>query len=163
MEVSMEHLNNPYAQLAGFGCFGCSPHNLYGLRLEFCEEGEEIVAAFAPRPEYAGYFGVLHGGIQATAHDEIASWVVFVKCRTAGWTSSLHVEYRSPVLIEKGPLTLRARLDRMDGNTAIIQTKLFDGTGALGSEAEARYFTVPEHIAKRRFRYPGYEAFVSSA
>jgi len=127
--------------------------------MEFFEEGEEIVCAWEPKPDHAGFHGVLHGGIQAALHDEIASWVVFVKARTAGFTQGLDLRYLSPVLLAKGKVTLRSRLDRVEGNLAHIRTTLSDGEGKTGSESTARYFIVPEHIARRKFGYPGIEAF----
>jgi acyl-coenzyme A thioesterase PaaI-like protein len=156
----MKKIANPYAGIEGYNCFGCSPSNPIGLRLEFFLEGEELIASWDPKKDYVGFETVLHGGIQALAHDEIASWVVFAICGTAGFTQSLDVRYKSTVRIEKGTISLRARLERMDGPVAVIATSLFDGAGELGSEGTARYFTVPEKIARRRFHYPGKEAFV---
>ena len=39
--------------------------------------------------EFAGFHDILHGGIQATMMDEIASWVVLVKLDTSGVTYPL--------------------------------------------------------------------------
>ncbi len=155
----MRKVINPFRTDPGSRCFGCSPRNSIGLALEFFEDGGDLVTTWNAGPDYTGFEGVLHGGIQATAHDEIASWVVFTQARTAGWTANLSVDYKAPVLIAKGPVTLRARLERMDGNRAVVVSTLFDGDGAVGSEAKVVYFTVPEHIARKRFRYPGPEAF----
>ncbi len=127
--------------------------------MDFFLDGEEIISEWKPNPLFAGFKGVLHGGIQAALHDEIASWVVFVFLKTAGYTTDLQVKYLNPVFIEKGILTLRSRLDRMDKNKAYIQTILADGCGKQCSESEAVYFTVPQHIAARTFAYPGIDAF----
>jgi acyl-coenzyme A thioesterase PaaI-like protein len=155
----MRKIVNPYVILDGYTCFGCAPGNDIGLRFEFYEDGDEIVATWTPDARYCGFQGVLHGGIQATAHDEIASWVVYVKCATSGFTQSLSVDYKVPVLISKGEIALRARLDRMEENVAVIATELKDSSGTLCSSSIARYYTVPAHIAKRKFAYPGIEAF----
>jgi acyl-coenzyme A thioesterase PaaI-like protein len=122
--------------------------------MSFAEDGEEIVSVWSPEAHFAGYGGILHGGIQATLHDEIASWVVFAKLRTAGFTERLEMDYRNPVRIATGDLTLRARLERMEGNKAFIRTRLFDGEGKLGSESLAVYFTLPQHIARKRMAFP---------
>lgn len=150
----MRDIANPFAGIPGYSCFGCSPDNERGLRMKFSEEGEEIVCFWEPEPQFAGYGSILHGGIQATLHDEIASWVVFVKLATAGFTESLDMKYRSPVRIDSGKLTLRSRLEKMEGNKAFIRTSLFDGSGKLGSESLAVYFTLPQHIARRKLRFP---------
>ena len=63
----------------GYHCYGCDPNSPQGLRMEFYENGDEIVSVWHPRPEYQGWVNTLHGGIQATLADEISSWVVFRK------------------------------------------------------------------------------------
>ena len=147
-------IGNPFLGREGYSCFGCSPHNDQGLRMRFQEEGEEILCTWKPEMKFAGYGGILHGGIQATLHDEIASWVVFVKLSTAGFTERLEIDYRNPVRVESGALLLRSRLDKVEGNKAFILTSLFDGKGKLGSTSLAAYFTLPPHIARRRLAFP---------
>jgi acyl-coenzyme A thioesterase PaaI-like protein len=140
--------------MPGYHCFGCSPDNERGLRMSFSEEGEELVCSWKADAQFAGYGGILHGGIQAALHDEAASWVVFTKMLTAGFTERLEMDYRNPVRIDLGNITLRSRLDRTEGNKAFIRTGLFDGKGRLGSESLAIFFTLPQRIARKRMSFP---------
>jgi acyl-coenzyme A thioesterase PaaI-like protein len=152
-------IKNPFVNQPGYGCFGCSPQNEQGLKMSFSEEGEEVICAWEPEQRFAGYGGILHGGIQATLHDEIASWLVFVKLSTAGFTERLEIDYRSPVRIDSGSLVLRSRLDRLEGNRAYIKTSLFDAKGKLGSESLAVFFTLPQRIARKKMAFPEDGAF----
>ena len=77
-----------------YQCFGCSPHNEFGLHLEFWEDGREVVSFWNPKQFLQSYPKVVHGGIQSTLLDEIAGWVVYVKCGTVGLTSELKVKFR---------------------------------------------------------------------
>ena len=120
----MRPINNPFLEGPEYDCFGCAPNNPLGLALEFFEDGDEIRSTWKPREHFEGFKGVLHGGIQAALHDEIASWVVFVKLGTAGYTQNLSVTYLAPVMVSKGPIQLRSRLQHMDGNKANILTKI---------------------------------------
>lgn len=122
--------------------------------MRFTEEGDEVLCAWEPQARFAGYGGILHGGIQATLHDEIASWVVMTKLHTAGFTERLEVDYRNPVRIDSGDIVLKSRLERMEGNKAFVRTSLFDGAGRLGSESLSVYFTLPPHIARKRMAFP---------
>lgn len=158
----MKAINNPFQHGPGYDCYGCAPHNPMGLALQFFEDGDDIFSEWKPKEHFEGFKGVLHGGIQAALHDEIASWVVFVKLGTAGYTQELSLTYISPVLVAKGPVSLRSHLQDMDGNKANIVTTLFDGEGKACSTSLAVYFTVPIHIAKRIFDYPGKEAFMGT-
>ena len=89
----MIKLKNPYADYKEYNCFGCSPTNPLGLKMEFYEEYDEIISTWKPGDNYQGFHDILHGGIQATMMDEIASWVVFMKLNTAGVTYQLKAKY----------------------------------------------------------------------
>ena len=159
----MRELSNPFASLPGYNCFGCSQHNPVGLRLKFFEEGEEIISEWTPGIEYQGYHKVLHGGIQATLMDEIASWVVYVKLETAGFTSRADVRYRKTVYVDKGALTLRAKCTGMRRNLADIEVRLFDASGTLCTEGIFTYFTYSNEKAREHMYYPGPDSFFKGA
>ena len=158
----MRKIINPYIDDNNGKCFGCSPHNSNGLRMNFVEDGEYIIAEWEPQTHLSGFKNVLHGGIQATIMDEIASWVVFVKCQTSGLTTELKAKYRSPVLTDKGKITVRAKLISQERKFAVIHTEIFDHNGKLGSHADITYMIFPKEIAKEKFNYPGIEAFFES-
>ena len=138
--MERKKLYNAYEQHEGYNCFGCASGNEHGLRCEFYEEGEYITCHWMPRPEFQGFFHVLHGGIQATLIDEIACWNVFAKVKSAGVTVELTTKYRATVYSDRGELFLRA-----------------DGT--LGSEADVVYRIFPENVARQRLGWTGIEAF----
>jgi len=127
--------------------------------MEFFEDGEEVITRWRPDERFQGYGSVLHGGIQATVMDELASWTVFVKLETAGVTSSLSVDYRRPVYTDRGALTIRASVDEVEKNMATIALRLYDSDGNLCSEGRVVYFTFPPKLAQKRLAYPGRKAF----
>lgn len=151
---------NPYSTVRNYNCFGCSPDNPIGLRLSFREEGDEIVSEWTPDSRYTGWIDVLHGGIQATMMDEIASWVVFIKLKTAGVTREMSVKYRKPVLVSDGIIRCRARLKEVNRSLATIEVQLYS-KDILRAEARCVYFIFGEEEAKTRFLYPGSDAFYS--
>jgi acyl-coenzyme A thioesterase PaaI-like protein len=155
----MIKLKNPYAGLKGYFCFGCSPHNEAGLKMVFYEDGEEVTSAWEPDAHFQGFHDVLHGGIQSTMIDEIASWLVFIKLDTTGVTYRLNVRYRVPVHLSKGTVTLKARLKELRRNIATIQVDLYDGEGIRCSEGEVEYFTMPGERAREEFHFPGKQSF----
>ena len=85
----MKKIINPWKDMEGYNCFGCSPDNEAGVRMEFYEDGDEVVSIWKPRPEYQGWLNTLHGGIQSVLLDEICGWVVFRKLQTGGVTSKI--------------------------------------------------------------------------
>ena len=155
----MIKLENPYAEYKEYNCFGCSPTNPIGLKMEFHEEGEEIISTWTPGINYQGFHDILHGGIQATMMDEIASWVVFMKLNTAGVTYQMRTRFRKPVKISKGSVTLRAKLVEQQRNIATIEVTLMDGDGQMCSISSVDYFVLPRLKAEREMHFPGKEAF----
>lgn len=158
----MKNLKNPFAHLPGYNCFGCSPHNHLGLRLTFSEEQDEIISHWDPLPEFQGYFNILHGGIQATLMDEIASWTVYVKVKTAGFTSKAEFRYLKPVGMDQGPITLRSKVKQMRRNLADIEVQLFDKNNTRCAEGLLTFFTYPVDKSRKDLYYPDHEEFYAS-
>ena len=152
-------LKKPFVSLDGYKCFGCSPDNDFGLHLNFTEEEDGISAVWQPKPHFEGWKNVLHGGIQATLMDEIASWLVFVKLHTSGVTSKMEIKLSKPVHIDQGKITLKATLRHMEKNVAVIDTAIYNADGLECATAVMYYFTYPEKIARQKLWYPGYENF----
>jgi acyl-coenzyme A thioesterase PaaI-like protein len=150
----MKKIRNPFLKRSDYNCFGCSPHNKFGLQMTFFEDGEEIVSEWTPKPQFQGYHNVLHGGIQTTLMDELASWFVYVKLKTAGVTSKMEIKLKKTLFMNKGKITLRAKLKEMKKNIANISVKIFDSEGNLCTEGVFAYFTFPRKIAVKKFDYP---------
>jgi len=129
--------------------------------MEFFKDGNEIVCQWEPGEHFQGFHDMLHGGIQTTMMDEIASWVVFVFLDTAGVTYQLNTRFRKPVHISRGPITLRAKLVKQERRLAEIEASLYDGEKNLCSEGHMHYFVMIRDKAVSEMRFPGKEAFIT--
>jgi acyl-coenzyme A thioesterase PaaI-like protein len=156
----MIKLQNPYASFPGYSCFACGPANPAGLHMEFFKDKDEIVSRWDPGEHYQGFHDILHGGVQATMMDEIASWVVFVMLDTAGMTYQLTTRFRKPVYISKGVVTVRASLVQHQKRIAEIEARLYDGADVLCAESQAKYYVMPRDKAVGELRFPGRKAFL---
>ena len=88
----MKKIINPWQKLEGYNCFGCSPDNEYGVKMEFYEDGDEVVSIWKPDGHYQGFLHTLHGGIQSVLLDgysrfywtkSVDGWY-FASCRRRG-------------------------------------------------------------------------------
>ena len=149
----MKKIINPWRGLEGYRCFGCDPNSPQGLRMEFYEEGDEVVSRWRPRPEFQGWVDTLHGGIQATLADEISSWVVFRKFQTSGVTSKMEVRYLRPIHTTDDHVLLRARVAEQRRNLVRIDVRIFDAQEVLCTEASCLYFLFPKEKAHRDFHF----------
>ena len=148
-------LYNAYEEHEGYYCFGCASANESGLRCEFYEEGEYVTCRWQPRPEFQGFFHVLHGGIQATLIDEVSGWFVNRKLQLAGMTTNLNIRYRKSIPTgadEK--IEIRVRLKEMKRNLAVLEGRILHGT-QLCTSAEITFFTFDEKTSREQFHFDG--------
>lgn len=129
--------------------------------MSFYEDENKVLSFWEPREDYQGFTNVLHGGIQATLMDELASWYIFVKVRTSGMTEGMKVSYHHPVYINGGSITLTAELQERKKRRVEILVRLHQGDGEEPkSEGLCTYAVFPEPLARKKLHYPGYEAFL---
>ena len=155
----MKILRNPWSDMPGYNCFGCAEKNQSGLKMKFAEDGEFVVCEWEPSLDYQGFHNILHGGIQATLMDEIASWTVMLKTGKAAVTYNLELKYKRPVLVNNGKIRLKAVLIRSSGRTAHVHVDLFNSDDLVCSEAIADFYIIPGGKLSEEIRFPGKEAF----
>ncbi len=151
----MKRIVNPFLHLEGYNCFGCAPQNPLGVKLEFFEDGDDIVSHWQPTAPYQGWFCTLHGGIQSVLLDEICGWVVMRKLQTGGVTSKMETRYLRPVRTDGGPVTLRAHVTGRMRNIVTIEATLTDDSGHVCTTAVCTYFTFSPEKARTDLHFPG--------
>lgn len=151
----MDRILDPYEWHPLHNCFGCSPANEAGLKLEFFEDGDDVVTHWRPSRAFEGWRNVLHGGIQALLLDEICAWVVMRKLQTIGVTSKMEVKYLKPVAADDPCLTVRARVLRTVRNLAEIESCLYNSAGELCTRALCTYYDFPPERARSEREFPG--------
>ena len=144
----MKKIINPWKGLEGYNCFGCAPNNEHGVRMEFFEDGDEIVSIWKPETQFQGWLNTLHGGIQSVLLDEICAWVVVRKLQTTGVTSKMETRYRKSISTNDSHVVLRAQIKEIKRNIVIIEAKLYNKDNELCTEATCTYFTFPQEKAK---------------
>lgn len=151
----MKKIRNPWIGLTdkGYNCFACAPTNPYGLKMEFYEDGDDIVSFWNPGKNYQGWLDTLHGGIQATLLDEIGGWIIARKFQTSGMTTNLNVKYKKPVPTGDGiVIEVRARVKDVKRMFVFIEAAI-SYNGEICSSAEMTYYTFPKDVAEKDFMF----------
>jgi len=116
-------------------CFACGKENPIGLRMKFTSAGEEYRSELEIGENYQGYAGIAHGGILATALDEIMARLLADRGYNA-ITARLEVRFLQPVEVGKR-IHLRGRILRQRGR--LVETaawaSLADGTPLAEAKA----------------------------
>jgi hypothetical protein len=149
----MKKIINPWRGMDGYNCFGCAPHNEAGVKMEFYEDGDEIVSVWRPESKFQGWINTLHGGVQSVLLDEICGWVVFRKLQTGGVTSKMETRFMKSINTEDSFLILRACLQEQRRNLALIEACLYNSAGELCTKAVCTYFTFSPEKAREEMHF----------
>ena len=120
-------------------CFGCGDRNPMGIRIggfEAIDGG--YAASFTPLPEHRGFEGLLHGGIIATALDEMLAWTATLDEDVFVFTGKLDLRYRKPAPPDATYL-LRGFLDERRGRRLLIHGDCRTEAGDIVAEASGLY------------------------
>lgn len=149
----MKKIINPWKDVEGYNCFGCAPNNPAGVKMEFYEDGDEVVSRWKPRPEYQGWLDTLHGGIQAVLLDEICAWVILRKLQTTGVTSKMETRYMKSINTTDDYVELRARIQETKRNIILVEACLYNQQGELCTKALCTYFTFSQEKARSEMNF----------
>ncbi|MFN2425074.1 MAG: PaaI family thioesterase [Candidatus Binatia bacterium] len=111
-------MGNDQNTSAAVGCFGCSTANDRGLGLVFERRDGLVEASTTLGESFAGYDGLVHGGIVSTLLDEAMGWAILELAGRFAVTRSLTVDFRRPVLIDR-PLKVHARIAGEEADGAL--------------------------------------------
>jgi acyl-coenzyme A thioesterase PaaI-like protein len=130
-------------------CFACGADNPIGMHLDDIRRvGDEVHATLHPRPEYQSYPGVLHGGICATALDEVLGYSAILLADIWAATATMDLRYRARVPYD-APLPLVAGLIEVRGRRVRAWARLHLPGGGVGVEAKGLLVALPEELASR--------------
>jgi uncharacterized protein (TIGR00369 family) len=122
-------------------CFGCSPHNAFGLRLRFQPTADGVEALYQAPEHFCGAPGVIHGGIQAALLDEVMGVATHASRRDQTF-DLVTVDFRLRDLrpAPSGrPLRVRGRVLRTEGRDYFLEGEIAAEDGTVLTSAQARW------------------------
>jgi acyl-coenzyme A thioesterase PaaI-like protein len=130
-------------------CFACGDANPIGMHLnDIRRDGDQVLATLHPRPEFQSYPGVLHGGLSATALDEVMGYASILLAGIWAATATMDLRYRAQVPYD-APLPLVAGLTDTRGRRVRAWSRLHLPSGQVGAEATALLVALPDDLADR--------------
>ncbi|HIT80634.1 MAG TPA: PaaI family thioesterase [Candidatus Caccoplasma merdavium] len=153
----MKKIINPWLHKEGYYCFGCAPNNDAGVKMEFYEDGDEVVSVWKPQQKYQGWIDTLHGGIQAVLLDEICAWVILRKLQTTGVTSKMETRYMKSIATTDPYVILRAHITEQKRNIVFLEATISNTKGEVCTKAVCTYFTFSPEKVRDEMRFLGCE------
>jgi uncharacterized protein (TIGR00369 family) len=117
-------------------CFACGKDNPQGLRLPIVEKPDGVEMDYAVPEGFAGWQGIVHGGIVATILDELLAWACNRTDRSM-LTAEMTVRYRKPVKSGQ-PIHGIGRITEDRGRLILAEARLLDQSGQLLAEATGK-------------------------
>lgn len=112
-------------------CFACGRSNPIGLGVDgFAVQNGEVHARFTPRLEYAGFHDLLHGGVIATALDEVMAWAGILLEEVLSLTASLEIKFRLPAPPDVA-YRLVGRVENRSGSRLRLSGELLNGASVV--------------------------------
>lgn len=117
-------------------CFACGKRNPYGLRLDIRQTEDGSKLTFQAAAHYAGWEGIVHGGIVSTLLDELLAWACTARGVEAV-TAELTVRFRQPIRTGQ-TITGTGRILSERGRLLIGRSSLVNADGRLVAEATGK-------------------------
>ena len=129
------------AVLPDYRCFGCSPHNQHGLRLEFHRVGETLECRFTLDRRFESYPGMVHGGITGTICDEVMGNLIVMRDGRSAFTTGIRLRYLAPLFIDR-PYLCVARAHQAGESRYDASAEVLDEAGDLLVTAAGSFMPV---------------------
>lgn len=129
-------------------CFACGRDNPLGMHLDGFDVDEDgtVSAMFQPRIEYRGTTGVLHGGIAATALDEVMVWAGILNLGVMSVTGTLELRYAG-VAEMHDTFTATARIEEQRGRRLRVAGALATSNAAKPSVTATGLYLITEDVS----------------
>jgi uncharacterized protein (TIGR00369 family) len=119
-------------------CFVCGAHNPHGLQLRFRGEPGGVRAEFRPRAAHAGYTGIVHGGVVASALDEIMFWAAAYAGRQFYLSAEMNIRWSRKVVVDQA-YRLVGRQVRQQRRVCFTAAELLDENHHACASATGKY------------------------
>jgi uncharacterized protein (TIGR00369 family) len=125
-------------------CFVCGEANALGLKQRFETDGRIIRGRFVPRPEHAGFTGIVHGGLLATLLDEVMVWACAVSTKRFSYCAEMTVRYLRPAPAGQELLVEAELVADRRGRIFEAKGELRNAAGEVVASATGKYMPIRE-------------------
>ena len=128
-------------------CLICGKDVSFGLHMSFYREEDAVVSSVIIPESFAGYPGVVHGGIISAILDEALGRIVASIAKRFVVTGDLHVRFHHPLLVNT-PVSIRAVVlpkEKPHHRFWSAEASMVDQRNSeIYASAKARFFPIAE-------------------
>ncbi len=130
-------------------CFGCSPSNPAGLKMEFYTN-EESIHSWVKIPEHlCGWNNLVHGGVISTMLDEVMGWAAIHLLKLIVLTKTMTIDFIQPISIND-ELKVESRITKFENKgEVIIEGTVHNERGELCARSTGLFSYFPPATIKK--------------
>jgi uncharacterized protein (TIGR00369 family) len=129
-------------------CFGCSPTNSHGLKLEFFYHEKIVYCPFKPKDHHVSWGNIVHGGVSAAICDESLGWLSMCALHSMAVTKDLMFDYLKPINLGD-EMVIVSSIIKADKRFLIAESKMINQKEQICVKAKATMALVNAKTAKR--------------
>ncbi|MVU80420.1 PaaI family thioesterase [Nocardia sp. ET3-3] len=129
----------PWSVIPDYHCFGCSPHNVSGLRLTFTPHGDGLQARFRLDRAFESYPGIVHGGLTGVICDEVMGNLIVLARHVPAFTVSQRTRFLTPLLIDREYRCVAQLSETGSGGLIQATAEIRDADDAVCAASAATY------------------------
>jgi acyl-coenzyme A thioesterase PaaI-like protein len=120
-------------------CFGCSPHNSSGLKMEFyTNEKQDSVYSWLTIPDHVcGWGNLVHGGIVTTILDEAMGWASVIVLKKLILTKTMSVDFFKPIFVKQEICVVGNILEVVNNREVVVQAAIYDCNQKLSAKSSS--------------------------
>ncbi len=130
-------------------CFGCSPANEFGLKMDFYHADETVYSWLTVPPHLCGWNDLVHGGVISTILDEIMSWTAIYILQRFILTKKMTVEFLKPLRMGTKLTVKGSIVEVLNEREAIVEGFIFDGQEKLYARSKGNYALLRMDVARK--------------
>jgi acyl-coenzyme A thioesterase PaaI-like protein len=145
----IREIENVFTDFPDYGCFACDPRNKLGLRMKFFADDDsgDVFTRINLAKHFAGFPGIMHGGIQCALIDEVAFWAMFDRFKKIGLTAKIEINYQKKVETLKN-IEVRGKIKDISNRRVTVDVEIMDENREVNVTGLVTYF-----IPKRKMLY----------
>jgi len=116
----------------------CGRDNPIGLKVQFYQQGNQVVTRFTPGPEHQGYPDRMHGGIAYTLLDETVGRAGFIHGYWT-FTGKFEVKYKKAIPLGQ-EITVVGEMIRDRGRAIEARGEILLADGSVAVEGSGIFF-----------------------
>ncbi|MBU2514823.1 PaaI family thioesterase [bacterium] len=130
-------------------CFGCSPNNPTGLKMQFKAGTDSVISDLIVPGHLCGWSQLIHGGVLTTILDEVMSWAAMHFLKQLVMTKTLNLTFLKPVYVGKQIRAIGKIKDGTGRHEVIMEGIVLNDKGQECVKSDSVFAILKPKIANR--------------